>query len=522
MKLNSVVSTTASTLQPLVINLLKEGQHSFSITVVARVVVLSVSIFRLYDLLANFLLGIAKLALFPLRKMGVRSFSSDRYSINSVSEHFKEAGRAALGTLLGSASCLFNPSLISEVTGRKRTAIEPSEVVTTSDRILITIELDDAVTISGCERLHFTSFFNLSKETGQEVSSVEDVHSQIGKPFFEWARTQSWSDERIDTEYSRRVLGLVQDLKCFLGKLEGSIQIKGSYSSHFKYEKEIQTTFLHVDPFLRKIAASVATQEVLTEQALQSAEIHDLYDASSPVNNQNERVPYPPVVAKLQESILELNKETLLEVQEAFEKAGVVSWVDAGSLLGIYRHGGKQMPQDYDCDLSILHRDAFKAAEVLQSLAQEKPEKYNFSDLAHDNNPGRFMRLWVREGCRDGRQAWLGIESYLIDPHASKDKQMSMCYQDDALENVFPLRRVHFYDQSLWAPREIETHLQKRYDNLEPISYWVEEKQSLVLDLDHPLAEGERKKIDSGKVPGVYIPSDNEHKRWKNANRSQG
>lgn len=196
--------------------------------------------------------------------------------------------------------------------------------------------------------------------------------------------------------------------------------------------------------------------------------------------------------------------------QERFTEAGIPCWIDGGTLLGAYRYGGRQLPHDYDIDLCFLQKDAKKVGKILTQMELEAPEKYEFSDFS-SNEPGYYMRQWLRSNSDDRLDGWMGVESYRV----SADGTMGMRYGTDKVENVFPLVKTTFHGREFWVPKNVEAHLHTRYSNLDPIAYWVDEKNSYVLDLDHPMAGEEAEKIRGGKVANTIIPTAEEHTIYK-------
>jgi len=219
---------------------------------------------------------------------------------------------------------------------------------------------------------------------------------------------------------------------------------------------------------------------------------------------------YPPI-EKNQETRLERYRKITLTVQKKFTEAGIPNWIDGGTLLGVYRHGDKQLPQDYDCDICILDEDSKKASKILKQIAIEDPDSFEYTDLA-ESQPRRFMRLWVKRRWEKGRDARMGIETYQKNP---KSGTLEMCYGNDTFENIFPLVKTNFYGEKdqVWVPKNTEAHLKTRYNDLSPIYYWNEEKKSLVLNLEHPLAEEEKTKVADGGIK-AYVPATfEEHKK---------
>lgn len=344
---------------------------------------------------------------------------------------------------------------------------------------LVTINVDTNLKISYSDDAHnpldlkallgTIRLEKLSAVTGQSVSTDRDINGLIGPSYWQWACQSGMKEEDIIQGHKDRLEALKQDFN--------AIGLPFELKNSLDYDKMFKTN------------TDIEIQEI-NKAGLNKFWSDDEVSFDS-------KMQYPPID---EEQTKRLNgfKEFLFVAQEKLTAQGIPNWVDAGTLLGIYRYGGKQLPQDYDADLCILQCDANKVIEVLKEIARAQPELYEFNDLSSEK-PGRFLRMWLRK-----TGGWVGIESYVVN---GDEKSMDMVYGKDKLENVFPLVKTDFYEKKVWIPCQAEKHLHSRWEDLSPISYWSSNLNKFVLNINHPNADSERKKIKDGKVKGeFYIP----------------
>lgn len=177
---------------------------------------------------------------------------------------------------------------------------------------------------------------------------------------------------------------------------------------------------------------------------------------------------------------LERYKDLIFQVQSLCERENIPFWLCCGTLLGAFRYQ-KQIPWDYDADAAILQRDFKKVWSLLKELENNDPTSYKVSDLSNPQDPGKFLRVWVKKSCGDGRGgAWLDIYSY----EAKEDGLWFYGKKSDP-RDIFPLSKAPFHEGEAWIPHHAEAELHIWYDDLTPVRVWNEDKQSWEVNRNH-------------------------------------
>jgi hypothetical protein len=198
----------------------------------------------------------------------------------------------------------------------------------------------------------------------------------------------------------------------------------------------------------------------------------------------------PARLTKKQKIELEAFKEiiTLLDAHD------ILYWVDCGTCLGAYRHGGI-IPWDIDIDIAIFQEDHDNVKRLLSNL---DPEKYQIQDWSSYSKPGTFLKLYIKETKNlidiyhyqfdDTGNTISYFYSYEDSPFPdSWKKGERKCTKPLKFEQVFPLKRAHFDGLIVWAPQDPVAFLQSKYgENLEPSMLWDEITKSFVKAADHP------------------------------------
>ncbi len=182
------------------------------------------------------------------------------------------------------------------------------------------------------------------------------------------------------------------------------------------------------------------------------------------------------------------------DIVSLLDKHNITYWIDFGTCLGAYRYGGI-IPWDWDIDISILLPDHDNVKRVLSQL---DPKKYQVQDWSSYSNPKTFLKLYVKE-----TKNFIDIMHYQIDtsknevsyfftyehspmPHSwKKDELKGM--KPVHFDTVFPLKKANFDGLTVWAPNDVVTYLNSKYEgNLEPSNVWDEESQCYRKVKNHP------------------------------------
>lgn len=186
--------------------------------------------------------------------------------------------------------------------------------------------------------------------------------------------------------------------------------------------------------------------------------------------------------------------ETLKEVVRVLEKHQIPYWVDCGSALGAYRHGGV-IPWDCDIDIAILIDDH---QNVVNALNELNPEKYQVQDWSSYRHPQSFLKLYIKESrslmdfyhyrIREKDQTIQYFFSYndVNIPESWKVYERIMLTPHE-FSTIFPLKKAKFEDFSVWVPNQLKKFLTNIYgENLNPTMVWDDEAKEYQKVLDHP------------------------------------
>ncbi len=176
------------------------------------------------------------------------------------------------------------------------------------------------------------------------------------------------------------------------------------------------------------------------------------------------------------EARLKPEKQALKEITTRLHEAGIMYWLDCGSCLGAYRHGGS-IPWDWDLDMAVLQKDSDNVRAVLSSL---DPEKYAVQDWSSRDKPNSYLKVYVRE-----TGALIDVYHFNIDekektvkwilsnvdcvflPESWKIRERSYVVTTP-FDYVFPLKKADFDGVEVFVPRATEEYLLQRYGNIQP------------------------------------------------------
>ncbi len=184
----------------------------------------------------------------------------------------------------------------------------------------------------------------------------------------------------------------------------------------------------------------------------------------------------------------------LKEIVQLLESRGIPYWLDCGTLLGAYRHGGI-IPWDCDIDIAIFEEDHHLVKSLLSGLGDAK---YQVQDWSCYNCPHTFLKVLVKTN-----NMLIDIYHYRYDmqkqeisyhfsyefssiPEKWKKDEMELISPINA-ELILPLKRIKFEDFYAYGPCRIEEYLKIKYGpDLRPTMVW-DEKEGIYKKIeDHP------------------------------------
>lgn len=203
----------------------------------------------------------------------------------------------------------------------------------------------------------------------------------------------------------------------------------------------------------------------------------DLSSFYSEVKLKHQNYPRPDQLSERQYTDL----LALEQIISLFKQNNIVCWLDFGTSLGAYRHGG-MIPWDYDIDIAIFNTDHQAAKRVLSML---DPAFYEIQDWSSYKKPETFLRLYVKP-----TRNFIDIYHYEIDPQTKMVQYLFSFEQSPFPERwkrserfaaahplhydeMFPLQKAEFDHLEVWVPKNMEAYLHGRYGaNLEPSMIW--------------------------------------------------
>jgi hypothetical protein len=141
----------------------------------------------------------------------------------------------------------------------------------------------------------------------------------------------------------------------------------------------------------------------------------------------------------------------LKDVTQVLEDSGIEYFISFGTLLGAVRHRGL-IPWDTDIDIIIPQSSMEDAIDILQ---QYLLSHYSISKDREDNIVGNLVRVNLSK-----------VNTLHIDlfTYIEEDETIVFGYKRRFDKNdIFPLRKVEFYDLSLYAPKDINRQLTTFY-----------------------------------------------------------
>ncbi|MCB1109504.1 MAG: LicD family protein [Chlamydiia bacterium] len=195
------------------------------------------------------------------------------------------------------------------------------------------------------------------------------------------------------------------------------------------------------------------------------------------------------------ENHLAPDKEALAEIVALLTEANIPFWVDCGTCIGAYRHGGV-IPWDNDLDLSILVNDFQNAKNALKKL---NPHKFLAQDWSSRGLPKTYIRVYVKENrnhidiyCNDidpKAHTITYIVSHL-DSHFMAEDWKERERQQMApipFDVIFPLKKGMFDGIEVPVPNQTARFLQYKYGpNIDPARIYNPKTGKYEKDLSHP------------------------------------
>jgi len=192
---------------------------------------------------------------------------------------------------------------------------------------------------------------------------------------------------------------------------------------------------------------------------------------------------------------LKADMEALKEIIALLTEHEIPFWIDRGSCLGIYQHGGL-IPTDWDIDLAILQRDFQAVKNVLHQL---DPEKYIVQDWSGRAIPESYLKVYVRQsgGLIDIFNFGIDEESQQLYTIFSNQSNIfapdSWMIRENRYINpmpfsyIFPLKQATYEGITVPVPGQIENYLHVFYgENLAPVKFYNEATGRYEKDLSHP------------------------------------
>ena len=142
----------------------------------------------------------------------------------------------------------------------------------------------------------------------------------------------------------------------------------------------------------------------------------------------------------------------LKDVAYVLEENGIEYFISFGTLLGAVRHGG-MIPWDTDVDILISESKKEEVIKILNKSFKTKSYK------VHEDYDEKIVGSIIRVDLSEINTLHVDLFTYI-----EEDKKIIFGYNRVfEKKEIFPLKRVYFYDLSLYAPKEIDKQLEIIY-----------------------------------------------------------
>lgn len=144
--------------------------------------------------------------------------------------------------------------------------------------------------------------------------------------------------------------------------------------------------------------------------------------------------------------------DILTDVTKVLEENDLEYFISFGTLLGAVRHGGL-IPWDTDVDILIAEE---KKREILD-LLKDRFKDYSY-EVVEDRDEGIIGSLL--------RVNFSKHNTLHIDLFTYHDRGESILFgyeREFSKKDIYPLKKIKFYDREVYAPKEIEQHLTSIY-----------------------------------------------------------
>ena len=366
--------------------------------------------------------------------------------------------------------------------------------------------------------------FNVAAEEEAEqvpTSFIRDIMQPIGMPVvtsFHAVRENLFLNTRVIDGTTLEKIGnffLTPSQYLFAGKtiaIHNRERLDFDVSQSFSYGKWnwLKTLLALIAlPVAEPIGISIKGISYLSSEVAERHEVIGAALRAKIVSSQNERYrlkgiedfhsdEFIPCLGYKRPSFLtkkqKIEIKALKTIVSLLEAHNIIYWIDFGTCLGAYRHGGI-IPWDWDIDIAILQDDHENVKRILSTL---NAEEYQIQDWSSYNKPKTLLKLFVKE-----TKNFIDIYHYKID---EKEKNISyvFTYADTPLpeswkkadleaqkplgyELIFPLKKAKFDGMIIWAPNKVTDFLQSKYgENLEPAMIWDEAQMAYLKVADHP------------------------------------
>lgn len=216
---------------------------------------------------------------------------------------------------------------------------------------------------------------------------------------------------------------------------------------------------------------------------------------------------------------LSLELRTVQTIMERMEEIGMPCWLECGTALGAYRHGGL-IPWDKDIDIAILKKDHHNFKVALKNIFGNN---IDIQDWSPHHFPGTSYKIYFKE-----TGFLIDVYTYDIQP-ASNDDQNNGAAENFSEPEMLTLTingQAEEYPKvdpdQVWNSDELQNeptlHYQFSEATLMPESWKIRERECLrpkPLSSLFPLKKGTFDSVDeSGQLISVKLAVPNQLEKW--------